>query len=179
MTSDVFISRLLDIVNTYKTIYGWGTFGWIWNKAALDRLVKAYPSFYTPSKRNELSRYFDKEYFAFDCAGLIKGVLWGWNGDQNKKYGGAVYLSNDVPDNDANVMFDRCSNISGDFSKIDPGEAVWMQGHIGIYIGEGKVIECTPDWEGGVQLTAVRDIWTTFSVKYRKWEKHGNLPWIT
>ena len=36
--------------------------------------------------------------FGFDCVCLIKGILWGWNGNTNAVYGGATYASNGVSD---------------------------------------------------------------------------------
>lgn len=106
--------------------------------------------------------------FGFDCVGLIKGVLWDWNGDTNKTYGGAKYASNGVPDINADTMIQKCSTISTDFSTVEVGEAVWIPGHIGVYIGGGRVVECSPQWRNGVQITSKR-----------KWLKHGKLPYIT
>ena len=105
--------------------------------------------------------------FGFDCVGLIKGVLWGWDAS-NGIYGGANYASNGVPDINADTMIARCKDISTDFSTVEVGEAVWIPGHIGVYIGDGKVVECTPQWRNGVQITSKR-----------KWQKHGKLPYIT
>ena len=44
-----------------------------------------------------------------------------------------------------------------------------MSGHCGVYIGNSQVIECSPKWENGVQITKLTQ---------RKWKKHGFLPWI-
>ena len=30
--------------------------------------------------------------FGFDCVCLIKGILWGWNGNLNHVYGGATFV---------------------------------------------------------------------------------------
>ena len=32
------------------------------------------------------------------------------------------------------------------------GEMVWMDGHVGIYIGDGLAVECTPSWANKVQI---------------------------
>lgn len=101
-------------------------------------------------------------YLLSDCSGLIKGILWGY--PKNGKYG-----SNGVPDVNANTMIKKCKNISSDFKNISSGEMVWLQGHCGVYIGNGKVIESSPRWENGVQITKLSD---------RKWLKHGFLPWV-
>lgn len=117
--------------------------------------------------------------FGFDCVCMIKGVLWGWNGDASKTYGGASYASGGVPDIGADDMITKCSGVSTDFSKIVPGEAVWLKGHIGVYIGGGKVIECSPAFKNCVQVTACLNIGAISGMNGRRWTKHGKLPYIT
>ena len=106
-------------------------------------------------------------------------MLWGWSGDLNKTYGGASYASNDVPDIGADQMIKKCENVSTNFNTIKKGEAVWMKGHIGVYIGDGKVIECTPKWSvaPGVKISYLENL--GFSGGYsRTWTKHGFIPWV-
>lgn len=101
-------------------------------------------------------------YLECDCSGLIKGTLWGY--PYNGKYG------NIYPDVNANsIMSNYCYNQSSDFSKISKGEFVWMNGHIGVYIGNGKVCECSPKWENGIQIT---------NLNARNWKKHGFSKWL-
>jgi nucleoid-associated protein YgaU len=115
--------------------------------------------------------------FGFDCVCLIKGVLWGWNGDTTKTYGGAKYASNGVPDIGADSMIKVCKNVSTDFSHIEVGEAVWMEGHIGVYVGDGLAVECTPKWKNKVQITACNR--SVSGYNRRNWTKHGKLPYVT
>lgn len=118
--------------------------------------------------------------FAFDCICLIKGILWGWNADVNDPNGGAVYGSNGVPDIGENTMIQRCSDVSTDFSTIVPGEMLWMNGHAGIYIGNGLAIECTTAFGAwGVIKTAVGNIGPVSGYNTRYWTKHGKLPYIS
>lgn len=58
------------------------------------------------------------------------------------------------------------------------GEAVWLDGHIGVYIGNGLAVECTPKWANKVQITAVGNIGRKSGYNNRTWVKHGKLPWI-
>ena len=58
------------------------------------------------------------------------------------------------------------------------GEAVWMSGHIGIYIGDGLAVECSPKWENKVQITAVGNIGSKAGYNTRTWTKHGKLPYV-
>ena len=147
-------------------------FGSIITKSRVDVKAKQYPSWYT---ENKVSSVFAPLYgsnppvWGFDCVGLIKAVLWGWNGDESKVYGGAVYASNGVPDASADAMIGRCTNVSSDMGKIAVGEFLWMKGHCGVYIGNGKVVESAPKWANGVQVTALTA---------RNWLKHGKLPWV-
>lgn len=105
---------------------------------------------------------YDGKYLLSDCSGLIKGILWGYP-DNGK------YASNGVPDYNADTIITKCKNVSTDFSIISKGEFVWLSGHCGIYIGNSQVIESSPIWENGVQIT---------KLSQRKWKKHGFLPWI-
>ena len=78
----------------------------------------------------------------------------------------------------ADQMIAKCKEVSTDFSKIQPGEVVWMSGHIGVYVGDGLAVEATHRWKDGVQRTAVHNIGTIPGYNGRKWTKHGKLPWI-
>lgn len=51
-------------------------------------------------------------------------------------------------------METRCRDRQG--SPVS-GDLVWMPGHIGIYVGNGKVVESTPRWNNGIQLTDLKD----------------------
>ena len=145
-------------------------FGTPISKSSVTGKAKQYPSWYTSQKISSVfTPIYDKGFWGFDCIGLIKGVLWGWNGDASKTYGGATYASNGVPDISADAMINQCKNISTDFNRIELGEFVWMKGHCGVYIGSGQVVESSPKWKNGVQITSLRD---------REWLKHGKLPYI-
>lgn len=169
MTNKEFVDKLLNIVNNYKTVYAYGTYGQKLTKSIVNQKAKQYPNWYTDTRKNNLLNLVDKKYFVFDCVGLIKGVLWGWNGS-NTTNGGAKYESNGVPDVNANGLINKCTNISTNFSNITMGEVVWMNGHVGVYYKDGNVIECSPAFSNKVQIT---------NLNQRAWKKHGFLPWIT
>ena len=116
--------------------------------------------------------------FGFDCVCLIKGILWGWRGDASKTYGGASYAVNGVPDIGADTMITKCKGVSTNFSNVEVGEALWCSGHIGVYIGGGLAVECSPAFENDVQITAVKNMGTKSGYNARTWTKHGKLPYI-
>ena len=172
-----FVEILKSIATDYKTLYVLGCFGSPLNDANKERYSKNN-SYNKKSARTKKINAASAETFGFDCSNLIKGVLWGWNGDKLKSYGGAKYGSNNVPDINADTMISKCSNVSTDFSNIEIGEAVWIKGHIGVYIGDGLAVECIAKWDDGVQITAVSNIGKKSGYNSRKWTKHGKLPYI-
>ena len=175
MKASDFVVKLKDIATNYKTLYVMGCFGAPMTTANKKRYIDHHPYNKQPV-RVKLINAASADTFGFDCVCLIKGVLWGWSGDKSKIYGGAKYATNGVPDVDANAMINLCSEISTDFSKIEIGEAVWTNGHIGVYIGNGLAVECTPAWKNRVQITACNCSKPGYNT--RKWKKHGKLPYI-
>lgn len=184
MTAAELARRALDVARNYKTIYMYGCYGF----QVTDATIKAKSTqggsvgaWYTTSRIATLRKVANQHppTWGFDCVNLYKGLLWGWTGDEGKEKGGAVYASNGVPDTNANGMFDRCTGKSSDFSKIEVGEAVWISGHFGLYVGDGLVVECTPKWKNGVQITACLNIGSVKGYDGRKWTKHGKLPYVS
>ena len=179
MNEKQLIEKLYNIKNNYKTIYAWGCFGGIMTDSMVESKAKQYPSMYTAARKAKTKQAGRAGAFGFDCVNLIKGILWGWNGNRNAIWGGAVYASNGVPDINADAMIHRCIGTTSNFSNIQPGEAVWLPGHIGVYVGNGKVIECTPSWSDGVQETACLNIEPIAGLNGRRWKLHGKIPYIT
>lgn len=171
--------KLLDIAKNKKTVYLYGGWGQQITTNVINAKAKQYKWFYTNARIKNLKSLVGKGYWGFDCVNLVKGVLWGWTGNTKYVNGGAKYGSNNVPDLSANGLFKKCTNQSTDFSKIEIGEALWMDGHFGIYIGDGLGIECTPKWNNKVQITSVGNIGSKSGYNTRTWTKHGKLPYIT
>lgn len=175
MKASEFVKKLKDVAQNHKTLYVMGCFGAPMTPANKKRYTKNH-SYNKQAARTAMINAADSDTFGFDCVCLIKGILWGWNGDNSKTYGGASYAVNGVPDIGADQMITKCSNISTDFSKIEVGEAVWCSGHIGVYIGDGLAVECTPRWANKVQITACNCSKSGYN--RRNWTKHGKLPYI-
>ena len=173
-----FVNKCIDIAKNYKTLYVYGCFGSPMNESNKYRYTHNYPYNMQTERRNMILSA-SSDTFGFDCVNLIKGILWGWNGNLNNTYGGAVYGSNGVPDVNANDMFNNyCNNKSSDFSNIESGEFVWLDGHIGVYIGSGLVVECSPAFQNKVQITACENIGYISGYASRRWSKHGKSKFI-
>lgn len=172
-----FVEKLVDVANNYKTLYVMGCFGAPMNATNKKRYTKNH-TYNTAAKRVAMINAATADTFGFDCVNLLKAILWGWCGDKSKTYGGAKYGSNGVRDVNADGMIALCSDVTTDFSKIEIGEAVWCKGHIGVYIGNGLAVECTPAWKNCVQITAVKNIGAKSGYNARKWTKHGKIPYV-
>lgn len=177
MRDSIFIETLKRVATEYKTLYVMGCFGAPMTDANKKRYCNNH-QYNRKAERQAMINASSADTFGFDCVCLIKGILWGWTGDKSKAYGGAVYASNKVQDVSADGMIRFCRDVSTDFSKIVPGEALWLSGHIGVYIGGGFAVECTPKWNNCVQITAVANIGEVSGYPSRRWTKHGKLPYV-
>lgn len=186
------VAKLNELIEDYNTMYVYGAIGQHLTASLISDRAKAYPNFYTSSRLKVYEKAISsgKYIWGFDCVNVIKSVLWGWNGDKSKSYGGAVYGSNGVSDVSADGCIKICKNVKsyyGSNDNVDPwddiqiGEAVWTNGHIGVYVGEGLAIECTPKWDNKLQITGIgnKPFNKAYDGKKRTWKKHGKLPWIT
>lgn len=170
MTNLDLVKKAVDIANTKKTLYvkgGWGAYATNDNKI---RYMKMYEYNRTTALLNIL--FADPDVRFFDCICFIKYLLW--SGKSEK----AEYEANGVPDCTEIQMLNYCTDISSDFNHIVPGELVYLPGHVGLYIGNNLVVECTAASEGRVIIS-------TFDKKmrdeyyFRAWQSHGKLSrWI-
>ena len=178
MTDSVFVKKLIDCAKNYKTLYVMGCFGAPMGYGTNRQRYTNNNDYNKKPVRKQMILNASDDTFGFDCVCLVKGILWGWDGNLNKVYGGASYASNGVPDVGTEQMIAMCDGVTSDFKNIVAGELVWMSGHVGVYIGDGLVVECTPAWENKVQITCCANVGKKTGYYSRVWTKHGKLPWI-
>ena len=181
MTAKELVDKAVDIAKNYKTLYVMGCFGAPLTGGNVSRYCTNHSYNKAPDRTAMIKAAANQSppVYGFDCVNLIKGILWGWNGNASKTYGGASYAVNGVPDIGADTMITKCTGVSTTgWANMAVGEAVWMSGHIGIYIGDGLAVECTPKWENKVQITAVGNIGSKAGYNTRTWTKHGKLPYV-
>lgn len=150
----------------------------------LKWLVSSVPNTYWSENGTWCTLYNGN--WRMDCVCSIKGLLWGFQANPNLARGGAVYGSNGVADFGANQGIDYCNNASKDFNNIEVGEYLCMAGtpyeHCGIYLGNGKVFECTVEW--GTNRCIISDIDKYGNRTYNgmgssaNWTWHGKLKYI-
>ena len=167
MTNNQFIDKAKDIYNL-NTAYASGTFGQKYTEAFIKQKKAQYPKWYTDKRVADLKARATKTLYLFDCVGLIKGIIWG--------FPKMTYESNGLKDISDQGLWDKyCTNKSKDFNMIKSGAIVHIKGHVGIYIGDGKVIECTTKWGSKVIITALGNIGSIKGLNTRSWDEYGYL----
>ena len=160
--------------------YWFGTFGQVANENLLQNRRNAYPSHYRNNRLSTYRSHFGEQ--VFDCSGLIKGYLWYQNG--TIRYNGATDFS-----------ADRMLAISSRKGKINTipdilGVLVHFRGHVGIYVGDGNVIEARGFEHGVVKRPLNQGAWVDWSmpnfIEYKEgaimarfYERQEEQEWMT
>lgn len=163
--------------------YWYGTCVYQCNTALLQRKTQQYPDHYTADRMNKYKANINNNLLCSDCVGLIKGYFWTNGGEGVLESIGKpvaqfknVYLSNNMPDKSANGMFDYAKSLGLDWGTMDtmpeiPGLAVRMDHHVGVYIGNGEVVE-ERGFAYGCVKTKLKDR------KWLNWYKIPNLKYV-
>ena len=163
----------LDLVkwceNAYKNGWGYvyGGYGQVCTKQYLDQQASLYPG--NNEAGGEMRQVGEKWLGnrVCDCIGLIKSYMW-----YNSDTGEITVGSNNFQDCNATSIWNYTKE-SGDISTMPdiPGLAVWMPGHIGVYVGYGYVIEAQGTAYGVVKTELKGRGWT-------KWLKIPNIKYV-
>lgn len=136
--------------------YWYGTFGQKATASLEAAKRKQYPKYY---KATDYPQQYGQK--VHDCIGLIKGFFW-------TKYHDDMcpsYCSNGFPDLSANGYYNHCTRKSKDMKTMPdiPGIAVFMDGHVGVYVGGGWVIEARGHKYGVVKTRLEERKWTKWA----------------
>ena len=134
--------------------YVYGTYGTVLDEELLASKITQYPDEVGSEEAFIRQNWLGKR--TADCIGLIKGYGWLDPDTMNIEYG-----TNGMPDIGANQMYYNAS-VSGTIDSMPdiPGLAVWHDGHIGVYIGDGYVIEAMNTQKGVVKTKLEGRGWT-------------------
>lgn len=114
--------------------YWFGCFGQAASESLRSVKAKQYPSHYKGSRNKQYEKDIKEKRIVTDCSGLIKGFMMMHDNGQ------IVYTPS--LDLGANGYYNKATEKGRIKDMPDiPGLAVWKSGHIGVYVGNGKVIE--------------------------------------
>lgn len=141
--------------------YWWGTFGQIASAGLLVQKRTQYPDRYN-TYGDECKKQFGQK--VHDCVGLIKGYLWCDTPDSEPIYKAAQ----DVAVSGLYMVCPESGSI--DTMPDIPGVCVFMRdmSHVGVYIGDGYVVEASGHAMGVVQT----------KLAGRGWGLWGTPRWI-
>lgn len=137
--------------------YWWGTSGQIASADLYQAKKQQWPRYYTASDFK--SQFGQKVH---DCAGIIEGYFWSPTPDAP-----AVINSNGFKDTTANGILSKATEkgLIGSMPEI-PGLSVHFPGHVGVYVGNGQVIEARGHAYGVVMTP----------LKSRPWVSWAKIP---
>lgn len=136
--------------------YWYGAFGQKATKALYEYLKKTYPKYYTADDfKDQLGKK------VHDCVGLIKGYFW-TKGADSTEY---EYQSNGMKDVSADMLYNLAKRKGTNMDEMPriPGVAVFMPGHVGVYIGGCWVIEARGHAYGVVKTKLCQRKWTKWA----------------
>lgn len=164
MITNLELVEFCQKVVNQNSVYMWGSFGQTVTSDFVKQKKKQYPAKYSTNMVQYLNNLHGKNFRAWDCVGLIKCAVWNNYGAGNTSgYKAAQDIGADYAYNIAKVK--------GSISTLPevPGVILHMAGHVGVYIGNGEVIEATPAWKNGVQKT---------KLSQRKWQHWFHFPYV-
>lgn len=140
--------------------YWYGTFGQAANAGLLAEKRQQYPGYYTAG---DFPAQFGQK--VHDCVGLIKGYLWCDTPDSEPIYKAAQ----DVAVSGLYMVCPESGSI--DTMPDIPGVCVFMRdmSHVGVYVGDGYVVEATGHARGVVKT----------KLAGRGWGLWGKPRWIS
>ena len=131
--------------------YMWGEYGRTITNATIEQKARQYPLRYSQARIDELKKCTNGYWIGCDCAGLIKWFLWTDNGTHDIRYDSKT-------DRNTGGLW-NCATNRGTIDTLPeiPGIILYKSGHVGVYIGGGKAVECTLGRYGdGIVQTEVR-----------------------
>ena len=142
--------------------YVWGTYGHVLTRSYYEAKLAQYPEGVGNYADFILANWLGKR--TADCVGLVKGYCW-----FDPEAQSIGYAVNGMPDIATEQMIEWCDE-KGSISTMPeiPGLLLWMDGHVGIYIGDGYAIEAMGTRYGVVKT----------QVAGRGWQKWGKIPCI-
>ncbi|MCL1819419.1 MAG: peptidoglycan-binding protein [Oscillospiraceae bacterium] len=160
-----------DLVSYVKTKlsapYVYGACGQKMTQGLIDNWAKSYPNVYTAAYKTKALKFVGKQ--AFDCVNLIKAFVWDVDKNNFTLKG---YVSTQDVNADGALSRATVKGSMGNMPDI-PGLCVHFKGHIGVYIGNGEVIEAR-----GIDYGVVKTKLIPGGDNPRKWTSWLQFPFV-
>ena len=123
--------------------------------AWLNYKIGQYPNMWTPARIAKARGEVGKGPHVFDCIGLMRWIC-------------GMEKNRDALNTNADGLLAKCKT-KGPIKTLPevPGVMVFMKGHVGVYIGNGRVIEA----HGFKQVD-------NNPLSFQKWTHWGYCPWL-
>ena len=145
--------------------YVWGTYGNVLTETVLNYKLQQYPEGVGQYEDFIRANWLGRR--TADCIGFIKGYGW-----LDAASGSVNYGTNEMPDIGADQMYANAqkAGMAGTMDTMPElvGIALWKQGHIGVYVGNGYAVEAM-----GTKYGVVRT-----EVSGRGWQGWCYIPYI-
>lgn len=142
--------------------YVYGTFGQVLDEGLYNSKISQYPDEITPYKDFILANTMGRR--VADCVGLIKS--YAWLDPEHEEIG---YQTGGMPDIGADTLYEFATE-KGTIDTLPeiPGLLLWVEGHVGVYIGGGEAIH-----SAGSLYGVVRE-----EIGHRGWTHWAKIPYI-
>lgn len=167
LSSEGLILYAEDCCSNMKTSYAWGGMMDLIDEDMIRVLSNRYEDYYTEDKIIGYENLISEKVYGCDCSGLIKSYL----------FGGLNHpLYEEFYDINSSMMI-YIAEFKGEIDSIPEirGICLYMPGHVGIYAGNGQVIESTENKEFGngvIKSNLVDRNWTDWFycpfIKYKE-----------
>lgn len=186
MSYDIPSSTLKDYVPTAQgltehvkkalispNIYVWGGIGEYLTDEILDEKIARFNEWYTPERIEFRRMLCNRGIRGYDCIGLILSYCWNDYSQDNTGF----FKEDEWLTTTELIQKDLLKGAMEDLPER-PGLVLWRKGHVGVYIGDGKVVESTTrvrnsnKWDyriGGIILSDLDDCKTWPELGWKYW----------
>lgn len=159
---DEMLLKALEYLAKYKYAYGAKRSTGVLTESTLNKLAANSPATYTETYKLATKQHIGE--LVIDCSGLVCAL---WN----------------ISDIGSSQIHDLPTKRSNEYdivpltrSKLKWGDALWKNGHVGMYLGDGYVIEAK-GVTAGVRISKIEDTPWLLAIRKRDLHKYERVGW--